>query len=295
MGQATTLERKKPSFRLRIPGLGAPLFFALVAAALYLGWSMRQRSYLTAEDGLGYALGIIGGVMMLLLLVYPLRKRLSFMRHWGATRHWFRMHMAFGVLGPVLILFHANFQLGSLNSSVALISMLVVAISGLFGRYFYTKIHYGLYGSRASLEELHRRILFYQNQFSASFAEAPAVIEPLIRFAQQVLEPRPGVMRNCLLFLSLGFRTRLAAWSAGRVLKRSLRQKARRAGWSRARTRRQHRALRRRLHDYLTATRRGAEFIFYERLFSLWHVLHLPLFFLLVVAGIVHVVAVHMY
>ena len=37
------------------------------------------------------------------------------------------------------------------------------------------------------------------------------------------------------------------------------------------------------------------EFESYERLFSLWHVLHLPLFFMLLIAGIVHVVAVHVY
>jgi hypothetical protein len=38
-----------------------------------------------------------------------------------------------------------------------------------------------------------------------------------------------------------------------------------------------------------------AEYRVYERLFSLWHVLHLPLFFMLLAAGIVHVIAVHVY
>jgi hypothetical protein len=33
----------------------------------------------------------------------------------------------------------------------------------------------------------------------------------------------------------------------------------------------------------------------WERLFALWHVLHVPFLYLLVVSGIVHVVAVHMY
>ena len=42
-------------------------------------------------------------------------------------------------------------------------------------------------------------------------------------------------------------------------------------------------------------TRRVAEYQAYVSLFSWWHVLHLPLFFLLLVAGIVHVVAVHVY
>jgi NADH-quinone oxidoreductase subunit H len=45
----------------------------------------------------------------------------------------------------------------------------------------------------------------------------------------------------------------------------------------------------------LAATRRVVEFGAFERLFSLWHALHLPLFVMLLVAGIAHVVAVHVY
>jgi hypothetical protein len=45
----------------------------------------------------------------------------------------------------------------------------------------------------------------------------------------------------------------------------------------------------------LAATRRVAGFHAYERLFSLWHALHLPLIFILIVAGIVHVIAVNVY
>ena len=40
---------------------------------------------------------------------------------------------------------------------------------------------------------------------------------------------------------------------------------------------------------------RVAQFSLYERLFALWHILHLPIFFLMVLSAIVHVVAVHMY
>jgi len=38
-----------------------------------------------------------------------------------------------------------------------------------------------------------------------------------------------------------------------------------------------------------------AEFKFYEKMFALWHLLHLPLFFMLVITGIFHVIAVHYY
>jgi hypothetical protein len=45
----------------------------------------------------------------------------------------------------------------------------------------------------------------------------------------------------------------------------------------------------------LSAARRVAEFQSCEQLFGLWHVLHLPLFGMLFVAGIVHVIAVNIY
>ena len=59
---------------------GSWLFSLFVIAVLYYGWSIRDEGYLTAESGLGYALGIIGGTLMLLLLLYPVRKRVRSMR-----------------------------------------------------------------------------------------------------------------------------------------------------------------------------------------------------------------------
>ena len=39
----------------------------------------------------------------------------------------------------------------------------------------------------------------------------------------------------------------------------------------------------------------AAEFSFYERIFRMWHILHMPLFCLLIATGIAHIVAVHLY
>jgi len=38
-----------------------------------------------------------------------------------------------------------------------------------------------------------------------------------------------------------------------------------------------------------------AEFEGFERLFSLWHSLHIPLIFVMIIAAIIHVIAVHVY
>ena len=54
-------------------------------------------------------------------------------------------------------------------------------------------------------------------------------------------------------------------------------------------------AARRYVQSRLVAARRVAEFEASEKLFAAWHVLHMPLFLMLVVVGIVHVFAVHLY
>ena len=47
--------------------------------------------------------------------------------------------------------------------------------------------------------------------------------------------------------------------------------------------------------QYLHAVTRVAQFTAYSRLFSLWHVAHIPFVYLLVISAIVHVIAVHAY
>ena len=46
---------------------------------------------------------------------------------------------------------------------------------------------------------------------------------------------------------------------------------------------------------YLTAVARVAQYTAYEKLFSLWHIVHIPFVYLLVFSAIVHVIAVHVY
>ena len=133
-------------------------FFTIaVLAALYFGWLQRDSNYLSAEAGTGYILGIVGGSLMIILLLYPLSKRITLLTRLIPIRYWFGIHMFLGTVGPILILFHSNFQMGSINSSIALVSMLLVAGSGVIGRYIYTAIHHGLYGAALTLKELKQK------------------------------------------------------------------------------------------------------------------------------------------
>jgi len=133
--------------------LAITAFLASLAATVGWAWLNRQEEVVRAEDGAGYLIGVTGALMMVALLGYPLRKRLRFMRDWGAPTHWFRWHMILGVLGPALIVIHSDFNLQSVNATVAFVAMLTVAASGLVGRYLYGRVHRGLYGSPTAHRE----------------------------------------------------------------------------------------------------------------------------------------------
>lgn len=275
-------------------GAGAMILAVLAVTMIYLGWQWRDAGYITAERGLGYGLGIVGGVLMTLLLLYPLRKKQVAFLRWGAVRYWFRMHMLFGVLGPLTILFHANFKLGAVNSNVALLSMLLVASSGVVGRYIYTRIHYGLYGARASLGSLQVRLAAAKGGFANLFRSIPEAADTLAQLESWLLRDRSGVVR-LLTFPWVVLR----CWHARRrivhLMHRKLLRHGNESAWPREKTRRAQRVAARFVASYIENLRRVAEISSYERLFSWWHVLHMPLFMMMLLAGIVHVVAVHMY
>ena len=270
-------------YRPRAGGLLILLAYLAVAVLLYAGWQQRVEWPLTAESGAGYTLGIVGGTLMLLLLLYPLRKHSRLMRRLGPVKYWFRAHMLFGVLGPVCILFHSGFRLGSLNSNTALFCMLVVASSGLIGRYFYTKIHHGLYGRKANLQELRQHSELLGQSLAERLEHAPWILAAISRFEASIANPSGDVLRSVWTLLSLGLRTWLLYLTF------------------RIRTSGKHdiddlhRSLLAHIGAQLASIRKVAEFHFYERLFALWHILHFPLFLMLILSGVVHVVAVHMY
>lgn len=274
--------------------LGAFLFTLAVIAALTYGWVNRHDSYLSASEGWGYILGIIGGSLMLLLMLYPLRKNLRFMHRWGPIRFWFRTHMIFGIVGPVLILYHSNFRLGSTNSNVALFCMLVVAASGLVGRYFYTKIHFGLYGHVATLEELRKDLKITRGNLGAHTKLSPQIIEHMKRYEMLMLRKRMFVLH--LLFLPMIFmRARWLLWRIKRTLKQEMRVLAKKNKWNRQMLNEFIGETLYLLREYFLCVRKTGQLTLYARLFSLWHILHMPLFVMLVITGIVHVFAVHVY
>ncbi len=273
----------------------AGVFAVLAAIALYVGWRFPTQRYITPGRGIGYALGIIGGSLMLLLLLYSARKRVRWLGFLGSVARWFRFHMVLGILGPLCILYHSNFSVGAANSNVALFCMLTVAGSGLIGRYIYSRIHYGLYGRKAGLGEL-RDGADGLRALSGSVSFLPELVARLERSEQALLATGPhlpvlGLIKPVLVSVkTLGSR-----WALRRYVRKALRAAAATSPTIASQRKRLRRVAAAYIDKRLVATRRVAEFQAYERLFSLWHALHLPLIFMLVIAAVVHIIAVHVY
>jgi len=220
-----------------------------------------------------------------------LRKRFSFMKNFGILPSWFKWHMIFGILGPVLILFHSTFRIGSINAGVALGCMALVAGSGVFGRFFYTKIHHGLYGRQASLRELQSSVE-QTGDVKSIFSFAPRVEQRLTEFRTR-FEVHPGEERRLRLgnFITVGTRAELLYWELSKELKQVMYA----SGLQKEVLDRQYEQRRKMIHAYLRAVRDVSQFQTYEQLFPWWHILHIPLVYMLVFSGIYHVISVHMY
>jgi hypothetical protein len=271
------------------------LFSVAVVGLLYLGLFAPTERYITPKRGIGYALGIIGGSLMLLLFLYSARKRIKWLKFLGPSARWFRFHMLLGVLGPLCILYHANFGLGATNSNVALFSMLTVAASGLVGRYIYARIHHGLYGSKLTLRELQK-----SSDSTRTRSNALSIIPDLpARLAEaeiQVLGAGPHApMLAAVKLVHVSATVLKQRVQLHARIRKALSSAADRSAMAAAERQQLRHAAYAQVDARLAATRRVAGFHAYERLFSLWHALHLPLIFILIVAGIVHVIAVNVY
>ena len=270
-------------------------WYLLLALMIVFGWLISEHKLITPEEGVGYWLGIVGGSMMLLLLLYPLRKRLRILQMAGATKHWFRLHMVFGLLGPLLILYHSNFSLGSFNGRVAFYAMLLVAGSGIIGRHFYAGIHRGLYGRKTNLREL-------QADLAGAIENSRGLAKIMPRLVRR-LGTLTAELQDDAVRHTVGIRRSLKWTLTHSIVRASLLLTARRelraaamASPVIARDRKRiGRAAARYIRDFTVLSGRVAQFSLYERLFALWHILHLPIFFLMVLSAVVHVVAVHMY
>lgn len=269
--------------------------FVIIVATLTYAWYSWDNEYALAGDAdTIYNLGLTGGIMMLVILLYALRKRIPAMQRLGNITAWYYIHFVLGIAAPILIVLHTSFELRSVNATVAFIAMLLVVASGFLGRYIYTRASYGLNYLEKALTSLRE-----MDAGGGIFNIKSPILETLdksIHADSEKLLQSPVTARQALLTICM------ARPKAG-LLQRNSRGKVRDAmarvasaeAWPPAQARLRLQEQYRRLGEYADLVGNISLYQGFERLAAGWRLLHVPILYLLALSVAAHVFAVHMY
>ncbi len=164
--------------------------------------------------------------------------------------------------------------------------MLLVAGSGLIGRFVYTRIHKGLYGSRSTLKDAREALAGSTGDVKSRLHFFPKVEKWINDFEDEALEAKRGFFAGIWCFLSFDVRRILLVWRCKRNIREVLASD------------RMHDVAKEAVKlvgDYLMQIQTVAQFKKFEQIFSAWHILHIPLMYMMVATAIFHVIWVHMY
>lgn len=269
--------------------LGLLLVIVVVAIGLYgagyyaLPVQQRFRSPLHDElkpsGTIGHALGIVGSAMLVGMLAYSARKRIRAMHELGKLSVWLRVHIFFGIAGPLLITYHTAFKLRGIVA-ISYWCMIIVAISGVLGRYIYAQIPKAISGRELKHQEITREL----ERLHAKLAE---LVDPfhMRRIVAAMTFPN-RVTQSSLVALIAMLRDDLV---------RRPRRRAQLAGILNDLHGLPHGARRRiyRAANEIELLQRRIVLLRSSRsLFKYWHVLHLPLAQTMYITMIIHILVV---
>ncbi|WP_129626127.1 hypothetical protein [Candidatus Oscillochloris fontis] len=239
---------------------------------LYL-WLSRFGT--PAASGLvGHSIGIIGFVLMLATeTLYSLRKRA---RTWtyGRLSSWLQWHIVSGIVGSYMVLLHTAWQFRGLAGVVLLLTVVVV-LSGVVGRYFYTAIPRTLDGAELSLADLETQLaagaarLEILTRTRTSGEPAPALELPALA------TPQGGPLASVLV-------RPLITWRDRAALERAMGQLGSQDQATAS-------ELRRIMQERQRLLRQIERLDMARRLLALWHTVHVPLGVALFIMAFVHV------
>lgn len=265
--------------------------FVVPAAATVLGISYyvspaaeRVRSdlhpWLKPSGLIGQSFGIAALLLFLFMWLYPLRKAFGARRALGSVGAWMRFHTAVGLTLPLLIAVHAGWRFRGLIG-LGYLAMLIVSLSGIIGRYLYTRIPRSRSGLELSRGEIAGKRRSLVTEIAASLGLDPASVERELNLAARPFS-RGGAWSTLKRLVANDF----SRW-------RSLRRL--RAQWSASRGAgpRVDRAVLDRAvalaRDEIRLSQQLELLGATQRVFRYWHVAHRPVSITALLAVLVHV------
>ena len=165
----------------------------------------------------------------------------------------------------------------------------------MVGRFVYRHVHQGLYGRLLTLTDADKQLKAGIENAQGKLAQYQDVAHQLDAFRARAFAPAGSRLRGLWRFMTLRPRGQAMALSAHVQIKHSLRDAVARQEISRRQGQIAYALAKQQIHAYVDAVCSASQLKGWERLFSLWHLVHLPFLYLLLFSGIVHVIAVHMY
>ncbi len=272
----------------------------LFAIGMILYWIKYTNIYQSGDD-FGYYVGVTGASMMLLLLLYSLKKRTKIIK-FGKMSKWLNIHMLLGLLGPFLILIHSKMTLGAMNSKVAFFSMLAIVASGVIGRFIFKKTNFILADKVKQQKSLKLDILKDIDQdkqlvniFQAieqKIKEQHMIHNRLIYwkfyfFSLTYLEEKNLIQKISQFILNIGHHM-MPQNKDTTVLTNDLLQ-------VQSQHPHYHQMIIAHMIDYISSEIQLKEYKIWQKIFSWWHILHIPFLFLLILTTLFHIYAVHAY
>lgn len=155
-------------------GVFPALVGATVCAALALGFAVWNADYyalsfeerpmnpkhlsLGPDRGFGFALGIVAAALIVINLLYLVRRSAKFAREWGSLTGWMTSHVATGVAAVLCALLHAAMAPQDSLGGHALWALVLLLATGALGRYVYAWVPRAASGRELELAEVKLRL-----------------------------------------------------------------------------------------------------------------------------------------
>ena len=118
--------------RTHRPWLIASCWILGVSIAIFVPYAIYSKP--DGGSAIGLLFGIAGFGCMLFAAALGIRKRYPIWRI-GRAQHWMRGHLWLGTLALPLIFLHAGFHFGGLLTTILMVLLILVTVSGLIGAY----------------------------------------------------------------------------------------------------------------------------------------------------------------
>jgi len=267
-----------------LAGIGLAVALAIYGAGYYVLPAKDRllsplHRQLKPSGALGHPIGIGGGALLCLMFLYPLRKKWRWLSKHGKTKNWLDYHILMGLTIPVALTFHSALKLQGI-AGAAYYVMLAVVASGIVGRYLYRRIPRKLGAVEMSLEEIQQQCAALARELHSQNLLAESDLQPLLALPSAAEVRGMSLPKALFVIIRLDLRRAL-------IIPR-LRRKARSTSAARDELRRVLRAAKRQASlskDALFLSR-------IQRMFHLWHVVHRPFSYSLVVFGLLHITVV---